>query len=242
MLKALSLLQRRADFDLAAFSEYWRTVHKAHALKLVDAGFIRGYIQNHRLGEAAEDLPGLPLAADGSPELWIDDADVLARLVASREYREGAGPDEANFVTPPVRSAVARERVLIGGALPAGAVKLMLVANRDPAIDAKTFAARWLAADPLALMPGAQPLRLSRHVALAGDAFDGAFDGAEFSWWPDLATLQAAWARRDRAPFDGLAAPGSLRGLVVREEVVVAPPAPAPFLRASLPSEKLETE
>lgn len=221
MLKVLSFLRRRPDFGLAAFSDYWRTIHKAHALTLVEAGYIRGYVQNHRLADADEDLPGLPLMADGAPELWVEDAGVLPRLVASPEYQHGAGPDEANFIAPPVLAAVARERVLVDGPSPAGAVKLILVACRDPQRESALFAARWLDGGAPLLMPGAAPLRLARQLAVGDGA---AFDGAECSWWPSLAALHAAWAGRDPRALDGLAATASLRGLVVREEVVVPPP------------------
>lgn len=222
MLKVLSFLTRRGDFTLPAFSEYWRTTHKAHALALVEAGFIRGYVQNHRVGDdPASDLPGLPLLADGAPELWVDDADALVRLVSSREYLEGAGPDEANFVAPPVLAAVAREEVVFDSPLPPGAVKLILVVRRAPGLAAAEFAQRWPASRGPVAMPSAAPLRLTRHVAIADDA---PFDGAECTWWPDLDALHAAWAEPDFAPLEPLAAQGSLRGMVVREEVVLAAP------------------
>lgn len=225
MLKILSFLTRRADFTLPAFSEYWRTTHKAHALKLVEAGFIRGYIQNHRVGDdPAGDLPGLPLLADGAPELWVEDADALQRLVASREYLEGAGPDEANFVMPPVLAAVAHEHVIVGGVPPAGAVKLMLVARRAPQLPMAEFSARWLEPRQPLAMPAASPLRLTRHLPVADD---GPFHGIEFSWWPDLQALRIAWSRREPPVLGRLVDAESLAGLVVREEVVIAAPDPA---------------
>ncbi|WP_332671995.1 EthD domain-containing protein [Aromatoleum sp.] len=222
MLKVLSFLKRRDDFTVPAFSEYWRTTHKAHALTLVEAGFIRGYVQNHRVGDDPEaDLPGLPLLADGAPELWVDDADALARLVSSREYLDGAGPDEANFVTPPVLAAVAREEIVVDGPLPLGAVKLILVARRKPSLAAPDFARRWLGPRRPGGTPNAVPLRLTRHIAVADDA---PFDGAECTWWPDLDALHAAWSEADLAPLEPLIAGGSLRGMVVREDIVVALP------------------
>lgn len=221
MLKVLSFLKRREDFSLPAFSEYWRTVHKAHAMTLVEAGFIAGYVQNHRVRDAAEDLPGLPLMADGSPELWVERAEDLARLVASPEYREGAGPDEANFISLPTIAAVARERIVVDGPVPPGAVKLMLVVRRANGVPAGDFAARWLTGAPLASPAGRGAVRVSRHATL-GD--DQPFDGVELSWWADEAALRAAWAARNADVFAGLVAPASLRGLVVREEIVVAVP------------------
>ncbi|VVO78256.1 hypothetical protein PS874_01530 [Pseudomonas fluorescens] len=217
-LKVISFLTRRPDLDLAAFSEYWRTVHRAHAMTLVNAGFIQGYIQNHPLGEALE---GLVLIADGAPELWIETPDMLQRLVESREYQEGAGPDEANFSVPPVLACVARERLLIEGEPPVDAIKLMLTVVRNPHLDGTAFRQRWLAGESAPLL-SSRPLRLTRHAALDDEA---PLHGAEFSWWPDMAALRYAWKSRNPAAGGELIAPRSLRGLLAREEVVLAPQA-----------------
>ncbi|MCY1295362.1 hypothetical protein D9M69_487560 [compost metagenome] len=224
-LKVVSFLKRRPDLELPAFSEYWRTVHKAHAMKLVEAGFIGGYIQNHPLGVG---LDGLAAIADGSPELWIESVDSLQRLVQSREYLDGAGPDEANFSVPPVIACVAEERVLQDGEPPAGAIKLMLVVRRHPHLEAAEFRERWLADESAPLLPG-RCLRLTRHAALDDDA---PIHGTEFSWWPDLESLRHAWRARDAEAAGMLVAPLSLAGLLAREEVVVVPPGP-PLLDSS---------
>ncbi|SEJ76679.1 EthD domain-containing protein [Pseudomonas linyingensis] len=221
-LKVVSFLNRRADYSLPAFSEYWRTIHRGHAMKLVEAGFMQGYVQNHGV---AAGLEGLPVMADGSPELWIDGLDTLERLIASREYQEGAGPDEANFVTPPVLACVAHERIIQEAAEPAalqGALKLILVVSRAPQANAADFRERWLSGDGGPLLAG-QPLRLTRQAVVEGDA-PAVFDGVECSWWPDLETLRRAWRQRDPAAGRGLIAADSLRGLLARAEVVVQPP------------------
>ena len=182
-------------------------------------------MQNHAVGA---ELEGLPAMADGSPELWIDALDTLERLIGSREYQEGAGPDEANFVTPPVLACVAHERILQEATEPAampGAIKLMLVVSRDQQASTKDFRERWLSGDGGPLLVG-QPLRLTRQAVVEGDV-PAAFDGVECSWWPDLETLSQAWRRRDLGAGSGLIAADSLRGLLVRAEVVVAPPQPA---------------
>lgn len=215
-LKVISFFNRREDLSLAAFSDYWRTVHRAHAMTLVEAGFIQGYIQNHPLGAQ---LPGLTPIADGSPELWIETPERLQQLVESTEYREGAGPDEANFTTPPVSACLARERVLLAGETPADAIKLMLLVKRNPRVSASAFAERWLAGQSAPLL-GGRPLRVTRHVSVGED---GVFDGAEFSWWPDLDSLRHAWQVRNSAAAGELVDRHWLRGLLAREEWVVRP-------------------
>lgn len=222
-LKVVSFLFRRADFSLEAFSQYWRTTHKEHALKLVEAGFFRGYIQNHALASQPD---GLERMGDGAPELWIDDVAALQRLVDSREYREGAGPDEACFMTPPAISCVARERLVTGlgrGPALAGSVKLMLVLRRDPGLSREAFQRCWLAGDSPLLMPATRPLRLTRQAVEAGPE-ETPFDGVECSWWPDAAVAERAWAMRENQAGQGLVDWRSLRGLLVREELVLAPP------------------
>jgi hypothetical protein len=211
MLKVLSFLKRRPDFTRESFSRYWRTTHKAHALKLVEAGFIKGYIQNH---PAEHELPGLEVMADGSPELWVEDAGALGRLVSSPEYLQGAGPDEANFMVPPAVSCLAKERVVCEAVAPGSlqqALKLMLLFQRVPEDPADEHP--WL-------MPDSQPLRLTRHAVVAGE-IPALFAGVECTWWSDIETLRQAWdQRRQESPA------ASVRGLLVREEIVVAPPLP----------------
>lgn len=219
-LKVMSLLQRRPDLALPAFSEYWRTIHKAHAMTLVEAGYLRGYIQNHRVDTQ---LDGFTWMADGAPELWIDDVAALQRLVTSQEYLQGAGPDEANFTVPPVVACVARERVLrevAAAGLPDTAVKVILVFRRGKQVGVQDFAARWMAQQVPVLMPTAVPLRLTRYVAVE-DAGEPPFDAIECSWWDSLDTFAREWARRDVDGGQDLVEPSAPRGMVVREEVVV---------------------
>jgi hypothetical protein len=153
----------------------------------------------------------------------------LQRLVDSREYQEGAGPDEARFMTPPAIACVARERFVAGlarGPALAGAVKLMLVVRRAPACSRDAFRSWWLAGDGPLLMPTARPLRLTRQAVEAGPE-ELPFDGVECSWWPDLDAVRQAWNARDQQSGEGAVDGRSLRGLLVREEVVLAPQAQA---------------
>lgn len=223
-LKIVSFIRRRTDLSLEQFSAYWRTIHKEHALALVRAGFFRGYIQNHAFALQPD---GLERIADGSPELWIDDLAALERLLASPEYREGAGPDEANFIVPPAIAGVARERVLVGGvhaALPATAVKLMLAVSRPSGLARAAFTTAWLEGTNNWWSVTAAPLRLSRQAfesETADAEADVVFDGVECSWWRDVDSACRAWSSVAATVASATAA---VHGLLVAEEVVLPPP------------------
>lgn len=218
-VKVVTLIKRRPDFTQAAFSTYWRTIHKQLALQLVEAGYFQGYIQNHRLDIEMEDWES---AADGAPELWISHLADLQRLQESREYQQGAAPDEANFMVLPFTSIVGREQALIDTQTPSAddeAIKVMLFVQRAATLTLCGFTDLWLQGDAPYLMPEAKPIRLTRHAALPDTS--SAFDGVESSWWPSLEHFISAWAKRDTAPADMVG--GSIKGLIAREEWVIRP-------------------
>lgn len=218
-LKVITLIKKRADLSQSDFSNHWRTVHRQLALRLVAAGCFHGYIQNHRLDI---EIAGWESVADGAPELWIDHPTDLQRLQASEEYRQGAKPDEANFMTLPSTSLVGREKVLIDtpfSPLPDQPIKVMLIVRRATTLAPDDFANLWLHGNAPYLMPGATPLRLTRHAALPGTSSD--FDGVESSWWPSLEHFMRQWA--DRRPANPNVTTNSVEGLLAREEWVVRP-------------------
>lgn len=218
-LKVVTLIKKRADLSHSDFSTHWRTVHKRLALQLVEAGYFQGYIQNHRLDIEMEDWESV---ADGAPELWISHPADLQRLQESREYQQGAAPDEANFMALPSTSIVGREQVLIDTQTPSAAdeaIKVMLFVQRAATLTLGDFTDLWLQGDAPYLMPEAKPIRLTRHAALTDTS--SAFDGVESSWWPSLEHFISAWAKRDTAPADMVG--GSIKGLIAREEWVIRP-------------------
>src|SRR5262245_17203236 len=163
MLKLYGLIQRRADLTLAEFSRHWRTVHRELALRLVAPGIMRGYVQNHRL---PIDLPGAPCPADSCPEVWLDRLEDLERLATSREYLEGAGPDEPNFMTGASVPCLGRPRYAAGVERTAlsGRCKVMLFYATAPggaSDDASISFER-----PWSISNGT-PLRLERDLCLA---------------------------------------------------------------------------
>jgi hypothetical protein len=130
-------------------------------------------------------------------------------------------------MTPPAIACVARERVVREAAEPgclAGALKVMLVFRRDPEVPAERFSERWLAGENPLLMPHSQPpLRLTRQAVIEGET-PGPFSGVECTWWNDFAEFRGAWRQREQENGRGLVDGGWLRGLLVREEIVVPPP------------------
>ena len=203
MLKLMSLIDRRSDLSLDAFSEHWRTVHRELALRLVAPGIMRGYVQNHRRATALE---GLEPAGDGCPELWVDSVDAVAQLGACREYLEGAHLDEPNFMASNARLMISRPAVLVhtlGRSEATAVTKLLLFFELPPADPAEPWASLASFEHPL-LLPDARPLRLEREIAIH-DLPSGlpapAFDVIESSWWPDPGTLERAWKHRSKAPL-----------------------------------------
>ncbi|GAB4148450.1 MAG: hypothetical protein Tsb0016_19430 [Sphingomonadales bacterium] len=224
MLKFQGLIERRSDMDLDAFSQYWRTTHKQHALALVKPGIMRGYVQNHRI---AHDIPGLAIATDGVPELWIETMEDAQRLGQCPEYLEGAYLDEPNFMEGRSRLVTSPLPVASGsrGRKEAvGLVKFMLFVNKAHGLSDDGFG-RWRDLKHPLLMPEALPLRLERETALlqVPDELPNAFAGVESSWWPDLAAFDAAWAGRVDSVARDYADIDSLSGLLVREEPVLWP-------------------
>ncbi|MFA5677230.1 MAG: EthD domain-containing protein [Pseudomonas sp.] len=218
-LKVITLIKKRADLTQSDFSNHWRTVHRQLALRLIQAGYFHGYIQNHRMDI---EMPGWESVADGAPELWINHPEDLQRLQASDEYQQGAKPDEANFMTLPSTSIVGREQVLIDAPVLCSLdqpIKVMLTVQRAATLAADDFANLWLQGDAPYLMPGAKPLRLTRIAALPGTSSD--FDGTESSWWPSLEYFAQKWA--DRRPTGSGLTTGSAKGLLAREEWIVRP-------------------
>jgi hypothetical protein len=222
-VKLIALITRRRDLDLAAFSHHWRTTHRDLIMRLVRTGIIKGYVQNHR---AEPQLDGLPIVADGSPELWIESPDDMARIGQSPEYMQGARLDEPNFMEGRSRMLLAQEVVIIdalGQARAAQCVKLMLFLRRAEGCSALAFEAFCGNQSRSLLMPDAKPLRLTQQRPLttqSADPLRPIYDFAEFSWWPDRASLAAAWL--DRKYPDEIDAVAT-SGVLVQEERCLLP-------------------
>jgi len=219
LLRMISLIDRRADISLARFSEHWRTVHRDHALALVPAGLMLGYVQNHRRDVV---VAGLDAAGDGAPELWMDSADAPARLGLSPAYRNGAALDEPNFMEGGARMFLgqmvdrpgdeARMAVV-------AATKLLLFYDVPSDLPADRLAAIWRERG-LTLSAATAVRRAELYVSL--DPRDGARACAEAIWWASDADFQRAWDRRAQT-FSPFVESSSLKGMLVDELPVLWP-------------------
>ena len=190
MLKVMGLIQRRGALPLDLFRLHWRTIHRGLALRIAEAGLLKGYVQNHRI-----DVPvdRLNIVADGVPELWFESADSFTALRTAPAFREGAFHDEPNFMDiGDYRSQPLTEEVGTGAprAECVGLLKAILflrAGEQGMSTDGAVRIAQQTAPD----------VSLAIKVA--------PYAAVQTSWWPDAATFNAAWAQQDRI-FDGLIA------------------------------------
>jgi len=110
MIKSLSLLVRKDGMTHEQFMKHWVEVHAPLALKVPG---IRRYVQSHIVDvRRRPDIPDLGAAVDGVAELWYDDAEAMARAVASPEMK-ALQADGALFIGR-IQSFVMHEHVVIG--------------------------------------------------------------------------------------------------------------------------------
>lgn len=220
MLRMISQIDRRADMSLARFSEHWRTVHRAHALALVPAGIMLGYVQNHRL-----DMPvsGLVPPCDGSPELWVDSADALVRLASSPAYTEGAALDEANFMEGGARTFLGEAFERPGDAAReavAGTTKLLLCYSVQPGLARHQVADAWRR-DGLTLSASSDVRRAELYLGLE-PAADGVLPCVEAIWWASEPDFRRAWARREDC-ISTVVDRAGIKGMLVEELPILWP-------------------
>jgi uncharacterized protein (TIGR02118 family) len=111
VIKSISLLTRKDGMTHQQFVRHWVDVHAplAHAVP----GLHR-YVQSHIVAERRRpDIPALDVDVDGIAELWYDDAESMARALASPESK-ALHADGALFIGR-IKTFTIEERVVVPG-------------------------------------------------------------------------------------------------------------------------------
>jgi hypothetical protein len=191
VIKALSLLAKRADISVEQFHWHWREVHGPLALHI---SALRRYVQGHRLRDSVSGFPRLH--QEGIVEVWLDDLAAAEGLGTNPEFTDYAGPDEPNFMDREQSLGLrCEERVLIPGPPIRSddpGVKALLFLNARPGererldtwLDAKLTTAA-------GQLPGLRRLAAARPVP--SDPVPPYAAVVELSW-PDIAAYDRGWA------------------------------------------------
>ena len=109
MIKSLSLLVRKDGMTHEQFMKHWVQIHGPLALKVPG---LRRYVQSHIRDERRRaDIPAIGVAVDGIAETWYDDAEAMARAVATPEMK-ALQADGALFIGR-IQSFLTHEHVVI---------------------------------------------------------------------------------------------------------------------------------
>ena len=109
MVKSLSLLVRKDGMTHEQFMKHWVEIHAPLALKVPG---LRRYVQSHIRDERRRpDIPWIGIEVDGIAETWYDDADAMARAVATPEMK-ALHADGALFIGR-IQSFIVHEHVVI---------------------------------------------------------------------------------------------------------------------------------
>lgn len=193
MIKVLGFIDRRSDFSVAGFSQYWRTTHVLEALKL--KAFIARYVQNHFWSTP---LDGLKRPADGCPELWYETPEALAAMSQSDAYKTGAYIDEPRFMEGRARGVALRETVVLPEPQ-APAIKVMFLYNPAANLTIADFERRHQDhAKPLMLQAPRAIGHIRSHALPSRDA--PLYAGADEVWWATQAEFEADWQDRHAPP------------------------------------------
>ncbi len=220
----LGAIRKRPDLTFGQFSEHWLKLHRALMLPLATRGYLTGYIQNLRVEEPVD---GLDANLDGAPELWIRDAAALEAMNGSPIFREALEVDTPRFVAMPPAAALVSRKTLVPRATPdhgPGAIKLMIFLGHSTGRANSSLQRAWRESGSPLLMPAARPTHLTRLTAIAGGDGPAPYFGCESSWWPDRATLAAAWSSRLTPAETRKYDIGNMWLLPAREHVALVPP------------------
>jgi uncharacterized protein (TIGR02118 family) len=222
----LFLMKRKPGLTRQECQRHWRGIHAPLAQRIPG---VRRYVQSHVFTPQGEEPP-----YDGVAEVWVDDERAATAVFQTKEYLEGAYPDEPNFVDikQVVRLRTADYVVLAGA--PIGKderlVKRISFLRRKPGMSAEEFSCYWRDVHgPLASkLPGLRRYVQCHALPSTYAHGDPPFDGAAQLWFADLAAMQEALeskayveeVRPDGAKF---VAPSGLVTLIAEENRVVWP-------------------
>jgi uncharacterized protein (TIGR02118 family) len=205
MVKIVAFFKRKPGISVEAFDRHWGTRHAELVRRLPG---LRRYVQNSTLPSAYRRREPV---YDGVAEAWFDDGEALRVSGASREYA-AVKADEANFIdAPSLGSLITDEVVVVDGAEPPEAAKLVAFLNRRPDLDPGAFGAYWRGQHgPLAAKVPGIARYVQCHVApgIYRAGREPIFDGVPISWFADADALRASGStpeyeavRRDEANF-----------------------------------------
>jgi vanillate O-demethylase ferredoxin subunit len=232
-LKLNIIGRRRPGTTPAEHRYYIRNVHGELVLRYIrtDAeNAPRRYVQNTVLDGlycatmASNDT--LTLGSDFVTQVWVTDFEALARSRQTDFYKMHLRDDEDMFVD---QSSViflpSHEReIASSGSLATGAWKLLVLFKRAPGVDPVGFTEVWAKA-----ASGAH-VSAQRHVqndVLEPPDADSPVDAIDEFWFDneaDAHALLGTWqvVLHENLFHPGLALPGSLTALIVREDVIHA--------------------
>ena len=117
MIKLIVLLKRKPGITREEFSRHWREKHGPLVVGVTESSVhMRRYIQNH-IVSGPDDLT--EEGFDGIFEGWYESREALARVSATRGYRDLIHPDELTFMDHAgCVTYIVDEHIVIGAADP----------------------------------------------------------------------------------------------------------------------------
>jgi uncharacterized protein (TIGR02118 family) len=222
VLKAITVLKRKAGMEVADFQRYWRTSHADIVLPM--AG-LRRYVQSHLILSGYS--RGEPLH-DGMAEVWYDDSAALKANAGSPEYAAVAA-DEANFMDSSATVLLLTEdHAIIDRPAPEGGVKCVEFLHRREGMAMEDFQAHWRGSHGAiaARIPGIRRY-VQSHPKLGGyrDGRQPGYDGAAITWWQSTDAMRAAAGSAElaatRADEANFLRPGGNPTMITKEFVIL---------------------
>jgi hypothetical protein len=198
MAKMFVLIPKKPGLADQDFHHHWLTTHAALARRITA---LDKYCQSHADPDLTARLARKPFAASGFlgvSEAWFRSADEALSMTSTAEYRDGALPDEENFMDVANKARLFTTKVTSSSNGPErpAPVKLILLSERRRDVDADTFARHWAGehTGTLHALP-----RLAGHTQRLVDSRAGAASLPDWSfvdelWWRTESDLRAAWA------------------------------------------------